>query len=489
MRSLVCSASRVCLAGRACLACLACLACIVWLAVCALVVAGCSRRERKPNVVLVTLDTTRADRLSCYGHRRKTSPRLDGLAAESLRFTRAYAVTSWTLPSHASIFTGKFPSSHGAQYDENGALKLSQALAGARKQSMDGYRVRTLSPEERTLAGLLSANGWKTCGVAGGPWTKKLFGLDLGFDVYDDENLTSINGRPGDDVTRAGLEFVRAHRDQPFFVFLNYFDAHEPNRPSDADVQAVLAPGESIAELDPAERLRVQYEAEIFAADRALGVFLDGLRELGLYDDTWIVVVGDHGQLLGESFLGGEPLGGHGYTLSQGELLVPLVIKAPGSKWKGVADTPVQQVDVLPLLCAELDLPLPAGVQGEVPVVDGVPRAVSHPIVAELYPLEKTVGEAGADDWRLHGDWRVIVEGPLKYSWHGKGRHALVDLERDPGELVNVIDARRAEAQALEVKLTRFLDALPPPLDQGAAGEIDAKTAEELKQLGYLGDH
>lgn len=462
---------------------------LVGLVLASLASASCGDSPRRPNVVLVTLDTTRADRLSCYGHRRPTSPHLDRLAEDGLRFTRAYAVTSWTLPSHASLFTGKYPSSHGAQYDENGALRLSQALAGQRKQAMEGYRVRTLSPKERTLAAILSEAGWRTCGVAGGPWTKRIFGLDLGFEVYDDQNLTSLNGRPGDDVTRAGLEFVRAHADEPFFVFLNYFDAHEPNRPSEADVRAVLAPGETFEALDPAEQLRVKYDAEILAADRALGGFLAGLRELGLYDDAWIVVVGDHGQLLGERFLGGEPLGGHGYTLSQGELVVPLVIKAPRNAWRGVADTPLQQVDLLPLLCAELDLPLPSGVQGERPVVAGVARAVSHPIVAELYPLSKTVGPEGAGDWRLAGDWRVIVDGTLKFSWHGGGQHALVDLAQDPAELENLIEARRAEARALEERLTRFLGSLAPPPEQGAAGEIDAQTAEELKSLGYLGDH
>ncbi|MBI5432011.1 MAG: sulfatase [Planctomycetes bacterium] len=450
--------------------------------------ASCSERAARPNVVLVTLDTTRADRLSCYGHRRTTSPNLDRLAKESLLFTRAYAVTSWTLPSHASLFTGKFPSSHGAQYDEHGALKLSQALAGQGRAAFQNYRVRTLSPDEQTLASILSAAGWRTCGVAGGPWTKELFGLGLGFERYDDENLSSLNGRPGDDVTRAGLEFVRAHPDEPFFVFLNYFDAHEPNRPSDDDVRAILAPGESFETLDPAEQLRVKYEAEMFAADRAFGRFVDGLRELERFDDTWIVVVGDHGQLLGERFLGGEPLGGHGYTLSEGELRIPLLIKAPHGAWRGVADTPLQQVDLLPLLLQELDLPLPSGVQGESPVVDGRPRAVRHPIVAELYPIETTVAQGLEEDWRVRGAWRVILDGTFKFSWHGGGRNALVDLARDPEERENVLAAHPERAAALEERLSRYLGSLPPPKAQGAGGEIDAKTAEELKQLGYLGD-
>ncbi|MCE9592883.1 MAG: sulfatase-like hydrolase/transferase, partial [Planctomycetes bacterium] len=247
------------------------LAFVFALGVLALASCGKSERAKRPNVVLITLDTTRADRQSCYGHRRRTSPELDRLAADGLRFTHAYAVTSWTLPAHASLFTGKFPSSHGAQYDENGSLKLSQALAGVGRAAFQKYRVRPLSKSERTLASILADAGWKTCGVAGGPWTKELFGLGLGFQTYDDDNVTSLNGRPGDDVTRAGIAFVEAHAQEPFFLFLNYFDAHEPNRPSDEDVNAILAKGETFAALDEAEQHRVQYEAEIHAADRAMG--------------------------------------------------------------------------------------------------------------------------------------------------------------------------------------------------------------------------
>jgi arylsulfatase A-like enzyme len=136
----------------------------------ALGLARCRGRVERPNVVLLTLDTTRRDRLGLYGYSRKTSPNLDALAALSVVFDRAVAASSWTLPSHASIFTGKFPSSHGADYDPEGPLRLTQAIRGPEEWAE--YRASGLSPSEKTLALLLREQGYETAAVVGGPRAK-----------------------------------------------------------------------------------------------------------------------------------------------------------------------------------------------------------------------------------------------------------------------------------------------------------------------------
>lgn len=189
----------------------------------ALAVAGCSGPDG-PSILLVTLDTTRADHLSGYGYPKPTSPRLDLLAEDGTRYTRAYAVTSWTLPSHASLFTGKFPSAHGAKYDANGNLKLSQGIGGP----WEAYRAQGLSYEETTLADILAQQGYATGAVVAGPWLKRTFGLSKGFEVYDDANFVDsadrgqLAGRPGEDVSRAAIEFIDDNAGDPFFLFLNY---------------------------------------------------------------------------------------------------------------------------------------------------------------------------------------------------------------------------------------------------------------------------
>ena len=130
----------------------------------------------RPNVVLITLDTARADHLGCYGYERNTSPNLDRMAAESVLYLDATSTASWTLPAHASLFTGKFTSSHGARYDAEGPLLLTSGIRGPK--SWDKYRARGLSPEETTLAQLLGRSEYATGAVIAGPWMKRVFGLD-----------------------------------------------------------------------------------------------------------------------------------------------------------------------------------------------------------------------------------------------------------------------------------------------------------------------
>jgi arylsulfatase A-like enzyme len=415
-------------------------------------VPGCRGRIERPNVVLVTLDTTRFDRLGFSGYARATSPNLDALAVRSLVFTRAIAASSWTLPSHASIFTGKLPSSHGARYDPDGPLRLTEAIGGPAEWSV--YRARGLSPGETTLAGILRGAGYRTAAVVGGPWMKRVFGLDSGFERYDEDGIADVNGRLASEVTTAALRFLEEDRDGPFFLFLNYFDPHGPyDAPS---------PFGGTFGAEPADR----YDEEILYMDHHIGRLFDGMEKLGLLSDTLIVVTADHGELLGEH---GKM--GHGATLFEEEVRVPFFVKYPGDEVApGRTDRPVHHVDVLPIILDRLSLPLPEGAQG------GLPPG-PHLLLAEVNPLSFMSDE---------GDWRALYLGRYKLLWNSRGNHALYDLERDPREQSDLSGAEPERTRSAVQVLESYVASLPEPGAAGPPAALDEETLKALRSLGYV---
>ena len=414
----------------------------------ALGLSRCRGRLERPHVVLVTLDTTRRDRLGCYGYSRPTSPNLGVLAGRSVVFDRAVAASSWTLPSHASIFTGKFPSSHGADYDPKGPLRLTQAIEGPEEWAE--YRASGLSPSETTLALLLREQGYETAAVVGGPWMKRVFGLDRGFETYDDDDIGDVNGRLASEVTTSALgllEGLERRPGRPFFLFLNYFDPHGP-------YEAPSPFGGSFGE-EPSDR----YDEEILYMDHHIGRLLDGLKREGLFEDSLILVTADHGELLGEH---GKM--GHGASLFEEEIHVPFLVKYPGDEVApGRSGEPVHHVDFLPLVLERLGLS-PTG-------------RSRQPLLAEVSPLAFVSTE---------GAWRALYLGRHKLLWNSLGNHALYDLEEDPGErndLSRIDPARTTEAIAL---LDKVLASLPPPGDAGPPTTLDEETLRALRSLGYV---
>jgi arylsulfatase A-like enzyme len=414
----------------------------------------------------VTLDTTRADRLGCYGHSRRTSPHLDRFATQARVFTRAYSVSSWTLPAHASLFTGRFPFSHGARYDPDGPLRLGAALDDAER--WNSYRARPVSESDATLAEILGAAGYRTGGVVAGPWLKRAFGLGRGFAHYDDSGILALNGRGAAEVTDAAIHWLDDDSGTPFFLFLNYFDPHAPVTPPEWAVRALEPRGMAyVKRLGRSERVGLLYDAEILAMDRQLGRLFEWLQRSGVWEDTWILVTADHGRLLGE----GDRFG-HGASLSEPEIRVPLLIKATGpNPPSGIDVTPTRLVDVLPTVLARLGLEAPAGLQGT-----AIPAREAPAIFAEVYPLPaKSRG----------GDWRAWIENDEKFVWSSQGHHELYDLAQDPGETRNLYPAAPA-SERLERALARHIASLPAPPKAGPAGALDADTAEALRGLGYL---
>lgn len=434
-----------------------------------LAIVGCSApidRESHPNILLITLDTTRADRLGCYGYDRDTSPRIDALAEESVVHTRAVSTSSWTLPAHASLFTAKFPTSHGALYDPEGPLILTSAIEGP--ASWDRYRARGLAPDETTLARLLHDHGYRTGAIVGGPWMKRVFGLDAGFEHYDDDGIDTVVGRLAQDLTDRAIEWITLHRQEPQFLFLNYYDPHGPYGPPEPFGSRYLDADLRAADPQDPDLVRAMYDAEIAYMDHHIGRLFDEIRKLGLWEDTWIVVTADHGELLGE-----HGRFGHGYYLTEPELHIPLIVKYPGpANGRTDEEARVQLTDILPMIATRLKLHVPVEVQGQ------VPPEVTHPIAAEVYPLPFTSPA---------GDWRAIYRGSFKFVWNSLGHHELFDLAADPAESANLIEQRPDLTEEMQAYLEQFFDELPPPPDlQVEEMTVDPDTIEALKGLGYV---
>jgi len=402
-----------------------------------LALPGCAPRDERPDVILITIDTLRADRLGAYGDDQVSTPTLDALAREGARFTRASAVTPVTLPSHASILTGRYPSSHGVR--NNGTFRLPADVA--------------------TLAEALGASGWHAEAAVGAVVLAARYGLARGFDHYDDAfEQDGRTERRAAEVTDAVLARLPAiDDDAPLFLWAHYFDPHasyEPPPPFDAAVD--------------------RYRGEIAYTDREIGRLLDGLGRAGRLDNAVVVVVADHGEAFGEH---GETH--HGLFVYEPTVHVPMI-----ATWKGriapgtVVDAVVSQVDLAPTLLGLLGLPA-------MPDVDGVDlsptlRAAGEPAARRGVRIENLLPRLEFGWSPLHAfredDWKYIAAP----------RPELYDLAADPGETEDLVarESRRAEVAA------RILDeALADAATRAdeAATPIDPATIAQLRSLGYVG--
>ncbi len=426
---------------------------------------------RSPTIVLITLDTTRADHLSCYGYARPTSPCIDRFAAEALIYENAISPATWTLPAHASLFTGKFVSSHGVALSCEGSLDL--VVPSAESGPPAHWRARPLVENETTLAALLTQAGYSTSAVVACPWMKSVFGMSRGFERYDDDDIMTVNGRPAEKVTDRALQIMAAPSRRPKFLFLNYYDAHQPCQAPPEFQQQIDAHD---AELEPprtasAATLRWmhrQYDAEILYMDFHVGRLFDGLRKLGQFDDALIIVTADHGELIGEHNCFGHP-----GLVYQEAIQVPLIVKAPGPRRSTgrIADW-VQLHDVFPLILQSADIEVPPGTQGN------VPPDIRHPILVEGRTPHEFNAEVG-------GDWFALIEDGWKYAWSTGGEHQLFNLTDDPRELHNLFVHYPEHARTMADTLHEYLAELPQPGPQ-AAVPIGKGMQARLKSLGYL---
>ena len=430
---------------------------------------GCQKRGRRliPTIVLITLDTTRADHLGCYGYHRPTSPNLDQFAEQALVYDRAYAPGTWTFPSHASLFTGQFATSHGARNDPQGTLRLTDVVTGPPRR--ERYRVQTIHPQQDTLASILKAAGYATGAVVAGPWMKRVFRLNRGFDSYDDDNITADRTRLAAQVTDRALAWMDRTADQRQFLFLNYFDPHPPYWSQNPYLPQFLpgprpVPGQATT---TENQLIDTYDAEVRYMDEHVGRLLDALKQRKLFDDAWIIITADHGELFGE-----HKQFGHGDTPYQPVVRIPMMIKEPGVAGRGGRSGQyVQLVDILPTILGHLDIGLPVNVQGNI-----LPH-VQHPILIESRTLPQ---------YAEHGNWLAIIDGDMKFVWNSQGNHMLFDLKADPTEVRNLAGSDPVEVSELAGAMHQYLAALPRPVLVSSQQQIDKATLDALRGVGYL---
>ena len=409
-----------------------------------LAVAACGREggpqaaPRFPGapVVLVCVDTLRADRLPVYGYRKVETPALDALRADSVLFEKAYAHVPLTLPSHASVFTGLEPGMHGV---------LDNA----------GYR---LPAGEPTLADLLKARGYATGGAISAAVLASRSGIARGFDFWEEKveakgpvSMLDFVERPGRETASLLLDWLRPHARKPFLAFLHVYEPHAP--------YAAPEPFSSRG-ADP-------YDGEVAAADAVVGAFLDELKRLGVYDRAIVVFFSDHGEGLGDH---GEQQ--HGIFLYRESIQVPLLLKLPGGALAGKSvASPVQLSDVFTTvgdLLGPEGFPARPGTLSLSGLAAGG-AASDRRVFAENYSPRIRLG------W---SELRALVSE--KYHYVEAPTPELYDVENDPAQLENLAPEKPPELRAMVVETERRRTPLRAP------EAVDPETAAKLRSLGYL---
>jgi arylsulfatase A-like enzyme/tetratricopeptide (TPR) repeat protein len=412
----------------------------------ALLVAGCGTGgtpatfPARPNVLLVTIDTLRADHVGCYGSKNASTPTIDALASRGVRFETAVAHAPLTGPSHASILTGQLPLGHGFRNNS-------------------GF---TLSPRVKTAAEDFRKSGYRTAGFVSGFPLDRRFGFDRGFDTYDDRlpkgndrRRTPYVERFADATTDAALRWLAAPADRqaPWFLWVHYYDPHAPYEP----------PG------DLAERYRdAPYDGEIAFVDRQLARLLQASDKASGTAGTIVLVTADHGESLGEH---GE--GTHGIFVYDATLRVPWVMAGSQIPAGRVSPTVARSIDVLPTLADYAGLPRLADVDGRSlrPAADGRPMS-DAPSYAESLYAELELGWAPLYAWRTAG-----------FKYIKAPRPELYDLGKDGSERDNQVEQQRPRA----AEMSRTLDdALLHAAPLAPTAAVDPEAAERLRALGYV---
>ena len=448
--------------GRAAAA--ACVACLL---------VGCSATPEESadwNVLLVVVDTLRADHLGAYGYGRPTSPAIDAFAAQSLVVEHAYAQSPWTKPSVASILTSLYSSQHRVQAESTG---------------------NRLDADIVTLPELLWVAGYRTAAFSKNPHIQKATGFGQGFEAF--EARTGWKRSDNAWITSRAVAFLSNEAaGRPFFLYLHYLDPHEPFRPPPGiraevtsglhtDRDAVRGgeftplldhdnldyPAVDFSEQDVAY-LSALYDGEIMAIDREIATLLEALERAGQSERTLVLITSDHGDALDE-----HGRFGHGYDLYDEVLRIPFILHVPGSQARRERETVVRQIDIAPTVLDLLGLAVPDAFEGRsiAPLVRGETLGEAHAVAETFFRGQRRRSVRGAH-------WKLLVDD-------ASGAVELYDVRADAQEQRDLSAARPDVARSLQTLLdaeTGGAGAAPT----GSVGEVDPELEAALRELGYL---
>lgn len=398
------------------------------------------------NVVLITIDTLRADRLSCYGGRRVETPHLDALAREGIRFANAASTVPFTLPAHSSLMTGTYPPYHGVR--ENVGYFLDDSLP--------------------TLAERLAAGGWTTAAFVSAFVLDGRWGIGRGFDTYFDDfeleasgpaNLGAVQ-RDGRETIAEAVRWLDDNPGDPFFLWLHLFDPHDP-----------YTPPEPFRSRYPGH----PYDAEVAYTDSLIGEFRRALERRGLLERSLLVLTGDHGEGLGQ-----HREGFHGFFVYDSTVRVPLIVRLPAAALAGrVVEEAVSHVDLLSTLLEATAQPVPDSVQGAslLPLLLAPPAEESDERLVyseSLYPL-------------LHYGWAPLrsLRG-RRYKFIDAPQPELYDLLADPLEQRNILLDERRTSRRFKDALDAMVERLESGGRQAQPADLDEETLRQLQALGYV---
>jgi arylsulfatase A-like enzyme len=453
----------------------------------AMLASGCSDPRPRPNIVLVVLDTVRDDLDHLDASAR---PNLLKLAATSTVFRNAWAPSPWTVPSHASMFTGKLAAGHHCTHQNP-----------------------RLDPEQTTVAELLSTSGYATAAFYSNPWlSDRTTGLLRGFTAQQEAPVSGgLQGDPGtwrgDQGGRASVTYFRrwlktaATQDEPFFAFVNLLEAHLPYDPAPSVRKAHLpqvggaeqvtgqwgmeyqAGLHAYEEVDW-NRLQALYWGDVTTVDQLLAGIMASLAEYELDDDTVLIVCSDHGENLGD-----HELVDHQFSLHESLLAVPLLVRAPGYLAPGHRDDPVMLSDLFATVRELAQI-----TEGEVPLQSnsllGEPAPSSRPLVAEYARPQNHLVRAlhglnpALDQSQIERSLRSIRVGDVRLTLGSDGDVQLHDLAQDPQQDRNLAVEREADVKALRALLSQELSTYQP--GGRSEVELDEATRQQLRSLGYV---
>ncbi len=463
----------------------------------------------KPDVIVILVDALRADRLGTYGHDGNLSPTMDSVAAEGLTFNYCVAPAPWTLPSVATLFTSYYARVHGAV-----SYRVVADMEDGRRAEQS-----VLSDRFDTLAEVLQAVGYQTAGFVAAKFLRAGYGFDQGFDHYD--TSFAENTVRGELVNAALFDWLDEDRDasKPLFLYLHYMDVHGPYNAAprftdplmeqlEANPNKQLLSSREFAELRPYlkqpppdasdpgryERLKAyreywiaRYEAGVAEMDFYLGQLIEGLKQRGLWDQAYVILMADHGEALCE-----HGLWGHGYSQYQTDLHVPLILRWPGVLPAGKRIRRLASlIDVMPTLLEQLRLPSGENLQG-VSLVDHISETLPD---APLLRFAEAV-KSGADQAAVFADSTKLMvtalpSHPLPDGTMSRAtvRQQLFNLATDPGEQYDVSGQYAAQVR----QLTQLLNAMIRTSLTTKPGLVVPKkpvadeTVEQLKAIGYVG--